>query len=426
LNYQKIYSYLKKAFVTGSIKTIVVALTTIIFLPLIIIELGLEAYGIISLVMIFGSLVTFSDFGIAKSITMLVGHEKNKENILFSNGFYLNLIFLFLFFICTLFIIIFDFQIFGSNLQLDTNLKNGIIISGFLILSIMTLNNVLIAILEVNYLSHFVSISFMISSVLFHIFLYLFSINTDILVFIIFSPVISSLLTMVYLIYIIIKYTNIKLVKLDFTTMKYMMKSSIGFFKLSLVNSISIPSSKYLLIYLTGNTSFLAILDIAIKISQIATSFLNSISQPLFGVFSNYKDSKNEIYVFTKKVSVIIFILFIFGNGLFYFTGEYIITFIDKENYLSIFNITTIILFFITFNAISEPSYRALISQNHLNISFKLKSLVPAINFILIFTFYLYNVDSLINITWSLGISYFIGSIAIMIYFFKSKEKFVL
>ena len=92
---------------------------------------------------------------------MLVGHEKNKENILFSNGFYLNLILIFLFFIFTIFIILFDFQIFGSNLQLDTNLKNGITISGFLILSIMTLNNVLIAILEVNYLSHFVNISFM-------------------------------------------------------------------------------------------------------------------------------------------------------------------------------------------------------------------------------------------------------------------------
>ena len=53
-----------KSFLTGSIKTIFVILSTILFLPLIIKNIGMSNYGIIALATIFSGNIAFLDLGI--------------------------------------------------------------------------------------------------------------------------------------------------------------------------------------------------------------------------------------------------------------------------------------------------------------------------------------------------------------------------
>ena len=69
----QLVSYLKKSFLTGAFKTVIVTLSTVIFLPLIISNVGMTNYGLISLTLIFGNMVVFADFGISKSVTLLIG-----------------------------------------------------------------------------------------------------------------------------------------------------------------------------------------------------------------------------------------------------------------------------------------------------------------------------------------------------------------
>jgi len=60
----QLVAYLKKSFFTGVFKTLIVTLSTIVFLPLIIQQVGMETYGLISLTMIFGSMVVFVNHGV--------------------------------------------------------------------------------------------------------------------------------------------------------------------------------------------------------------------------------------------------------------------------------------------------------------------------------------------------------------------------
>ena len=87
---EELRKYLTKAFLTGSIKTIFVILSTILFLPLIIKNIGMSNYGIIALATIFSGNIAFLDLGISKSITLMLGKSKSKEeaNKIFSIGIF--------------------------------------------------------------------------------------------------------------------------------------------------------------------------------------------------------------------------------------------------------------------------------------------------------------------------------------------------
>ena len=90
---KKLITYLKKSFFTGAFKTIVVTLSTIILLPLIISKIGIQHYGLISSTMILSSMVVVSDFGISKTVTLLIGEDEDKSNAnhIVINAFVINI-----------------------------------------------------------------------------------------------------------------------------------------------------------------------------------------------------------------------------------------------------------------------------------------------------------------------------------------------
>ena len=177
----ELISYLKKSFFTGSFKTIIVSLSTIIFLPLIIQEVGINNYGLISLTMIFGGMVVFADFGISKTVTLLIGQNKDKKNVndIIASAFFINTLLILLIGLIVSFIIFFNIKILGQKLNQPIEIQNFIVFTGFIILVTLLVNNFLTAILEAFYLSHFVNIGFTISSVVLNLFIYLSSILSD-------------------------------------------------------------------------------------------------------------------------------------------------------------------------------------------------------------------------------------------------------
>ena len=79
---EELRKYLTKAFLTGSIKTIFVILSTILFLPLIIKNIGMSNYGIIALATIFSGNIAFLDLGISKSITLMLANLKARRKLI--------------------------------------------------------------------------------------------------------------------------------------------------------------------------------------------------------------------------------------------------------------------------------------------------------------------------------------------------------
>lgn len=419
----QLVTYLKKSFFTGAFKTVIVTFSTIVFLPLIIQQVGMETYGLISLTMIFGGMVVFADFGIAKSVTLLIGQDPDKNNVnnIVSSALMINLSILMLIGLVFTTIVLFNIPIFGVKLQITHSLKNFIILVGFISLAIMLINNLLVAILEAYYLVHYTNIGFTLSSILINVFIYVTSVMTDSIYILLMAPVASFVFVSLYFLYIINIHTEVGLTKPDKKQIKNMLSISYKFLNIGLINSLMIPANKYLLIYITGNSAMLGIFDVGLKIAMIANSFLNSLAQPLFGVFSNIKRNKKEIFEIARKTSLIIFLLYLIGNSIFYFVGEYITQFIDLEHYKELFLIGLILLVGITFSSVSEPFYRAFLGTERLNEALYLKLLIPMFN--IIFYFILSYEKSLEQISLAYTIAVFLSSFIIIIYYIKSYKK---
>ena len=420
---KQLNSYLKKSFLTGALKTTVVALTTILLLPLIIRQVGMETYGLISLTMLFGSLSIFADFGTAKTLTLFIGKdsEKRNVNINVSSAVLINLLIVAIIGLVLLTLVYFNVPLLGKPVRISAYLNNYILFIGFLLLALMTVNNLLTSILEAYYLMHYINVGFTLSSISLNTIIYIISLLTDSIYILLLAPVISFLINSLYFIYIIRTQTKVRLTKPGKSQIIGILSVSYKFFNLGLINSMMIPANKYLLFYLTGSSTMLGIFDIGLKIVMIANSFLGSLAQPLFGVFSNIKNNKKEIFKIAIKTSLLIFSLYIIGIVLFYFTGEFIADFIDYKHHKELFLVGMILLIGLTFSSVSEPFYRALLGTERFSAALYLKLLIPLFNIIVYLV--LVNNSNLERIAYSYSIAVFLSSFTIIIYYIKSNKN---
>lgn len=204
-------TYLKKSFVTGAFKTVAVTLSTLIFLPLIIRQVGMETYGLISLTMVFGGLVVAADFGLAKSVTLLIGKADDKHSAsgIVVNAFAIHLIFVALIGIVLLVLVVLGAPLLGERLDVTDSLKNYIIVIGYASLFVMLVNNLLVAILEAYFLMHYANVGFIISSIAINAFIYIASLMSDSIYILLAAPIAALALVSVYLTYVVRLHTRV-------------------------------------------------------------------------------------------------------------------------------------------------------------------------------------------------------------------------
>ncbi len=437
---KQIVAYLRKSFFTGVFKTLIVTSSTVVFLPLIIKQVGMETYGLISLTMIFGGMVVFADFGIAKSVTLLIGQDKTKANVIVSNALVINFILLVIIASIFMMLLYFKVPILGRALQITSSLKGYIVFIGFLSLMLMLINNLLTAILESFYLIHYVNIGFTISSVLLNAFIFFISKASSSIYFLLLSPLLSFFTVTLFFMIVIKINTNIKLTRPCIKEIKKMLSISYKFLNLGIINSLMIPANKYLLIYLTGSSALLGIFDVGLKIALISNSLLSSIAQPLFGIFSNMGPDKDKIFNIAKKITLTLMLLYLIGNFLFYFFGRYVTSFIDSEHHEDLFLVSMIFISGVSFLSVSEPFYRALIGTERLNEAFYIKLLIPLLNialymffkydsYLIVLTesFSIYTGNFLYSLVEKIALAYsasiFISSWVIIIYYILSHKN---
>ena len=58
-----------------------------------------------------------------------------------------------------------------------------------------------------------------------------------------------------------------------------------------------LPINKLLIVIISGQTLFLGIFEVAVKIGRISNSLLVTIAKPLFGVFAGEKLFKNHFNI---------------------------------------------------------------------------------------------------------------------------------
>lgn len=411
---EELRKYLTKAFLTGSIKTIFVILSTILFLPLIIKNIGMSNYGIIALATIFSGNIAFLDLGISKSITLMLGKSKSKEeaNKIFSIGIFSTSI-IFTIFIFLISILVFsDVPIFGSEINIKKNLFNNVIFASLLFLYISLFNNALIAVLDAKYLNHQVNNGYLLTSLLTNIFLYLGSLLKLNIEYLIFLPALANFFASLFFVFFIIKHTSIRFTKFKFKEIRDLLKLSIRFLNIDLISSMVLPINKLLIVIISGQTLFLGIFEVAVKIGRISNSLLVTIAKPLFGVFAGEKNYSKIISI-SHSISKIIFLGYIIGVCCFYVFGESIVSFIDKINFKDLYQISFILIIAMGMSAVTEPFFRAILAMEKLRLAFLTKAIVPVLNIILFILFS--ELNTLLRVSLSLGLSVFISNIILLL-----------
>ena len=154
-----ITNYLKKNVFASVGKLLTVSSVTLLLLPIIIQKIGLDLYGIISLTLLFSGVSSLMDLGLSKAVVLLSGDKEISTNKVITVAIYLNVAIVVIISFVFIILNLLEIDLLGKNINLTTSEKYWLLITGFLILVFMLLNNLCKSILEANYFMHVVNLS---------------------------------------------------------------------------------------------------------------------------------------------------------------------------------------------------------------------------------------------------------------------------
>ena len=425
---KNITTYLTKNFLVSTGKTMSTSLVTLLLLPLVIQKLGVEMYGIISITLMFSGISSLIDLGLSKAIILLCGKDKSHENTVVSSALYINLLIITLISLLFVGLQLSSIDLLGSKLNLDSSSKTIVLNIGFLLLLLMLLNNWCRAILEANYKIHVVNLTLTIYTPLLYLSIFLLSFFVQDLFFYVIIPFLLTLFMFIFnLIYIKHK-TNIKIIRVTKKDLAFVIKKSLAFLNIGLINSMIMPLMRYLFILLVADVSLYAIFDLSFKIAMLANSFIIALASPMFAVFSSQIQQQTQKMIqVSYKIFFLSLLLYLIINVTYYYIGNYFLTFLGLETHqLNIlFNTSSILIVSLGSVAIVEIFYRYFLGNNQLTRAFFLKLVVPIFGVILFFL--LPHLSDIYRFIYAYSISLILSALIIGVCFFteNSNPKFI-
>lgn len=422
---ENITKYLKINFLVSLSKNLTGVLTTLLLLPIVIIRIGIENYGIVSLTMLFSGVSSIADLGVSKAVITLIGEKKVNENRVVTSAVVINAIVVIV--IISLFTVsqLFSVDLLGDELNLRKDEQITLLYVSLLILIFALINNLGRAILEAKYLLHIVNLTFAIYSPLLYgsiIVLSFFTMSNKLFMVV---PLVVTILIFLINIYFLQRKTTIRLCKVNAIHLKYLLKNVIGFLNLGLLNSMIIPALRYFFILKVTNTGLYGVLDLAFKIAQSGNGFIVSIATPMLAVFSHSKKHEEKSLIkLSYKIFFISICLLILASIGFYLVGEELIGFLSFDVYYKgvLYDLSFFLLVSIGAASSVEVFVRYYMGNKMLLKIFVLKLLVPLLS--VLFYFSLLNLDYIHRIVYSYGIALIISAVFIFISFKIKTDKF--
>ena len=424
MNINNISKYLKKNFLVSLGKNVSGIATTLILLPIVMVRLGIENYGVISLTLLFSGVSSIADLGLSKAVVTLIGDRKVHENRIVTAAVVINVILICI--VLCFFVIsqLLSIRLLGNDLNINGGEETLLIYTSLFILILAVSNNLARSILEAKYLLHIVSLTFAIYSPLLYstiIFLSFFTLNIKVFILV---PLFVTILTLIFNIYVIKKNTSISLVKVKGTHIKYLLVNALGFLNLGLVNSLVTPSLRYFFILKVSDTALYGVLDLAFKIASSINGIIVSIATPMLAVFSNAKkEESNSLVKLSYKIfyiSIVILIVLLTG---YYIFGNYFIDYLKfNPSYKELlYKISFLLIFSIGLISSVEVFSRYFMGNKMIKKIFLLKLIIPVFG---IFCYLcLFNLDYSYRIITAYSCALTISSIAIIISFYINSKK---
>ncbi len=399
------------------------SLATLLLLPLVIQKLGVEMYGVISITLMFSGISSLIDLGLSKAIVLLCGKDKSNANKIVSSALYINLLIIGAITIVFVTLQLLKVDVLGSKLNLSTSSKVIVLNIGFVLLVLMLLNNWCRAILEANYKLHIVSITLGIYTPLLYLSIFVLSFVTDQLWMFVFTPFVITLLMFIFNWTYIRYQTNIRVVSVSYHDLKFVVKKSVAFLNIGLVNSMVMPLMRYLFVLVVADVGLYAIFDLSFKIAMLANSFIVALASPMFAVFSNrIKDQAQKMALISYKIFFLSLLLYAIINATYFTFGSYFLMFLKLEpNQLGLlFNISSILILSLGSVAIVEVFYRYFLGNSQFKRAFLLKLIVP-IGAVIVF-FLLPQFKDIYRFIYAYSISLFLSALLIGVSFIKDNS----
>jgi membrane protein EpsK len=421
---ENVSKYLKKNFVVSASKIVVTSMVTLFLLPLVIKKLGLELYGVISLTLIFSGVSSILDLGLSKAVVLLSGDKTTTENKVVSSALLINGSIIAILSVIFIALQLTSVDLLGKDLNIDENDKFLVLNAGFLMLVLMLLNNLCKSILEANYLMHIVSLGMAVYTPLMYIIIFIASFFTQSTSFYILTPLVLTTLLFLVNVFIIIKRTKVKLVKVVKKDVLYVAKCTLGFLNVGLINSMVMPVMRYVFVLMTASVELYALFDLSFKIAMLANGLIVSISTPMFAVFSKkIEEQPKEMVRIANKIFKISFALYAIILLGYFLLGEWILPYLnlDVDSTKVLHDITFVLIATLGTVAVVEVYYRYFLGKNKLTKAFLLKLFIPvlAVGF-----FYVFNgFDLIYRFIYAYGVSLFVSAIIIVLAFVKDIKQ---
>ena len=419
-----IKNYLKKNVFASVGKILTVSSVTLLLLPIIIQKVGLDLYGIISLTLLFSGASSLMDLGLSQAIVLLSGDKKITTNQVVTSAIYINLTIISIVSVGFILLNYFGVDFLGKDINLNESEKMWLLITAFLILIFMLLNNICKSILEANLFMHVVNFSLALFTPMLYLTIYGLSFFTDsVSIYIITPLIITVCLFVFYVVFIKIK-TNVKFVKIDKTHIKLVLKCSFRFLNLGIINSVIMPIMRYLFILMVADVGLYAIFDLSFKVAMLANSLIVSLSVPMFAVFAKMiKEKASEMSKIAFKIFYIslgVYLAIIVG---YHFLGEFILSYLGLSvSHLDVlYDLIFVLLISLGSVAVVEVFYRYFLGDDQLYKAFLMKLSVPITS--VIFFFLLSDVEIIYRFIYAYGISLVINAFVIFCAFLVENSK---
>jgi len=417
--------YLHKTYFIGFMRSGLTAFIGLFFLPLIVAEIGLNNYGIVSIVNIFSGLVGVLDMGVSKAMIITVGkqHNSDDENKVITFSAFINAFMVVVFGFVVYCLIRVDFDFFGKDLPFSRGFVNYMVIVGYVSFVLMMIINYVYGLLEAFFMADKIHYSIFLSVLLGNIFLYGAGVLQSTIEITVLMPVLGQLIALLFGLYYVIIKIKPRIIIGDKKLMFELLSLALRLFSVNVLNLIVVPVNKYLIVAYTGSTASLGVFEVAYKIALALRGLINNISQPFLGVFSKMHNDMVGMYVMVKKNSLLSFFVYVIMGFIFYMLGDELLVYVGLNAVADNFDIVLVMLLGLSFSAVSEICYKAFIGIGKIREMILLKGVVPMLNFLIIYL-YSQEVSFLQKVVYSYSFSVFLSSLLILIFVIKYLYNF--
>ncbi|MCM8568751.1 oligosaccharide flippase family protein [Gramella jeungdoensis] len=410
MEFNQIKNYIAKNVYSGVVKTAISFILSLVVVPITIKNIGLETYGLISIVTVFSSFTGVLDLGLSKALITFQGEKRDTTKEL-SSIYLINLIIFLLITFLALIIFFANINLLGSKIELGSETLSYANFISIFLLALGVLNNLLRASLEANFKLQIVNWGFLIQSIIINIGFLILSFTDLSLMYFFLVPLITSVTAIIYhLSFLPPIYSTISIPSKNHLINVFKITSD--FFKIGALNSIHLPLIKYAIIFLIGDGSAIGIFELSTKLSVLANNLLAYVSNPFFSLSAKFKDTNlKNLWTIIRKVSLGLITITILGYFIFYVLEKFIINYFFGEYSNEIFLVLNFTLIGYLFIAASESIQKFFLGIGEISRVTKIKFCGMILNGLLLLGIYYSKNISVLSLSVSFAISLiFIGS----------------